>query len=76
MTVKEALHQIVESLSDEDARELLDNLNMRADPDELAPEEFAELTAIEEHDHQPWATQMKDLLREIVRGTYPLNSWR
>jgi transposase len=24
-----------------------------------------ELTAIEEHDKQPWATQMKDLLREI-----------
>jgi hypothetical protein len=48
MTVKDALHQIVESLSDEDAQELLDYLNMRADPDELTPEEFAELTAIEE----------------------------
>lgn len=48
MTVKEALHQIVESLSDEDAQELLDYLNMRADPDELSPEELAELTAIEE----------------------------
>jgi hypothetical protein len=41
MTVKETLHQIVDALSDDQAEELLDFLNLCADPDTLAPEELA-----------------------------------
>src|SRR5215475_11689391 len=37
MTAKETLHQIVDALSDEEAEELLDFLNLRADPDTLTP---------------------------------------
>jgi hypothetical protein len=47
MTVRDALHQIVDSLSDEEAQDLLDLLNLRADPDELTTEELAEVRAIE-----------------------------
>lgn len=39
MTVKEALHHLVESMSDEKAEALLDYLNLLADPDELTEEE-------------------------------------
>lgn len=47
MTARDALHQIVDSLSDEEAQDLLDLLNLRTDPDDLTTEEFAEVLAIE-----------------------------
>ncbi len=47
MTARAALHQIVDSLSDEEAQDLLDLLNLRADPAELTAEELAEVQAIE-----------------------------
>ncbi len=55
MTVKEMLHQIVDTLSEEEAEELLDFLNMRADPDTLTDEDLARVEAAE---------------AEIARGEY------
>jgi predicted house-cleaning noncanonical NTP pyrophosphatase (MazG superfamily) len=40
MTAKQALREIVETLTEEEAEQLLDYLNMLADPDELSPEEL------------------------------------
>lgn len=39
MTTKEALRRIIETLSDEEAQDLLDYLNTHADPDTLSEEE-------------------------------------
>lgn len=47
MTAKQALREIVESLTEEEAEQLLDYLNMLADPDELTEEELAEVVEIE-----------------------------
>jgi hypothetical protein len=55
MTVKEELHQIIDVLSDEEAEELLDYLNLRADPDTLAPDEIERMKAAD---------------AEIARGEY------
>jgi hypothetical protein len=38
-SVKQELHELIESLSAEDAAAILDYINMRLDPDELTPEE-------------------------------------
>jgi hypothetical protein len=38
-SVKQELHELIETLSAEDAADLLDYINMRLDPDELTPEE-------------------------------------
>lgn len=38
-SVKAELHELIESLSAEDAEQLLDYINMRLDPDALTPEE-------------------------------------
>ena len=43
----ERLHELVEELSEEDALDLLDFLQMADDPDELTPEELAELEEID-----------------------------
>ncbi|MGI8551576.1 MAG: hypothetical protein ACR2PL_12455 [Dehalococcoidia bacterium] len=55
MTTKETLHQIVEGLSEKDAEDLLDYLNMRADPDTLTAGEIDAVEAAE---------------AEIARGEY------
>jgi hypothetical protein len=47
MTAKQALREIVETLTEEEAEQLLDYLNMLADPDELSEEELAEVVEIE-----------------------------
>ena len=39
-SVKETIHQIVDTLSAEEAEDLLDYLNLRADPDTLTDEEL------------------------------------
>ena len=54
-TTREALHHLIDTMSDDDAQLLLDYLNMRADPDELTPEEEAEV---------------EQALQEIERGEY------
>ncbi len=41
MTAKEALLGIVSELTEEEAEDLIDLLNMHADPDELTAEELA-----------------------------------
>ncbi|HLZ69169.1 MAG TPA: hypothetical protein VKV26_04585 [Dehalococcoidia bacterium] len=46
--MKEELHQIVDALSEEEAEELLDFLNLRADPDTLTPDELARVEAAEQ----------------------------
>lgn len=38
-TLKEELHSLIEQLSDEEAEQILDFINMRLDPDELTEEE-------------------------------------
>ena len=45
--MKDELHQIIDVLTDEEAEELLDYLNMRADPDTLTPEELARVQRAE-----------------------------
>lgn len=49
------MHAVIDELSDEAAEDLLDYLNMRADPDVLSGEELAEV---------------EDGLREIARGDF------
>ncbi|MPZ22857.1 MAG: hypothetical protein GEU28_04820 [Dehalococcoidia bacterium] len=51
--IKAEIRRIVERLSQEDAEDLLDYLNSRADPEELAEEEIAE---------------MKEARGEVARG--------
>ena len=46
MTTKDALHRIIEQLSDDEAERLLDWLNLQADPDDLTPEEVADLDRV------------------------------
>ena len=38
-TLKEELHSLIERLSDEEAEQILDYINMRLDPDELTEDE-------------------------------------
>ncbi len=45
MTTKETLRRIIEKLSEEEAQDLLDYLNLQADPDTLSE---AELKAVRE----------------------------
>lgn len=52
---REALHHLIDTMSDDDAQRLLDYLNMKADPDYLTPEEEAEV---------------EESLREIERGEF------
>ncbi len=42
-STKDELHQLIDQMSMDDAQQLLDYLNMKADPDELTPEEEAEV---------------------------------
>ena len=42
---KEVVHKIVEEMTDEQVLDLLDYLNMLADPDELTEEELREVEA-------------------------------
>lgn len=46
MGAKETLRDIIDDLTDEEAEELLDFLNMQADPDTLTPEEEARVERI------------------------------
>ena len=43
MSTKEAIIEIVMQLNEEEAQELLDFINMRADPDTLTDEEMADV---------------------------------
>lgn len=55
MTAKERLRQVVEGLSEEEAEDLLDYLNLLADPNTLDADELAAVEAAE---------------AEIARGEY------
>jgi len=46
MTAKQALIEAVNGMTEEEAEDLLDLLNMRDDPDELSPDEVARFTEI------------------------------
>jgi hypothetical protein len=54
-STREALHHLIDEMSDDDVQELMDFLNMRADPDELTAEEEAEV---------------EESLRDIERGDF------
>jgi hypothetical protein len=41
--VKEQIHALVDEMTDEEAADLLDYVNMLSDPDELTSEEIAEI---------------------------------
>ena len=45
-SAKQEIHQLVEAMSEAEAEDLLDYLNMLSDPDELTPEELADVRAI------------------------------
>lgn len=65
MTVKEAIHQLVDALSDEEAEALLDYLNMLADPDELTEEELVRVRqAKAEMDRGEYVT-LEELRQEL-----------
>ena len=55
MTVKEAIHYLVDSLTDDEAAVLLDYLNMRADPDTLTEQEMS---------------RVREARAELERGDY------
>lgn len=44
-SAKQEIHQLVDAMTDAEAEDLLDYLNMLTDPDELTPEEDAEILA-------------------------------
>ena len=48
MTAKEALLGIVQGLTEEEAEDLIDLMNMHEDPDELTEDEFAAVRASHE----------------------------
>jgi len=47
MTAKQALREAIESLTEDQAENLLDYVNMLLDPDELTEEEFQEVMRAE-----------------------------
>ena len=62
MTTKDDLHRIIDRLTEEEADQLLDSINLKADPDELTPEEAADVARIRaEADYVP----LKSLRREL-----------
>ncbi len=66
MTVKDELHQIIDVLSDEEAEELLDYLNMRADPDTLTPEELARVEAADAEIARGEYVTLDEILRRLA----------
>ena len=54
MTTKDDLHRIIDRLTEEEADQLLDSINLKADPDELTPEEAIDVARIRaEADYVP-----------------------
>lgn len=47
MTAKESLRQLIDEMTDEEAEELLDYLNLLADPETLPEEELAKVVEAE-----------------------------
>lgn len=67
MTVKEELHQIIDGLTDEEAEELLDYLNLRADPDTLTPEELARVQAADAEIARGEYVTLEEILDRLAR---------
>ena len=62
MATKDDLHRIIDRLTEAEADQLLDWINLKADPDELTPEEAADVARIRaEADHVP----LESLRREL-----------
>ena len=62
MATKDDLHRIIDRLTEAEADQLLDWINLKADPDELTPEEAADVARIRtEADYVP----LESLRREL-----------
>ena len=62
MATKDDLHRIIDRLTEAEANQLLDWINLKADSDELTPEEAADVARIRaEADYVP----LKSLRREL-----------
>ena len=62
MNTKDALHRIIDRLTEDEADQLLDWIILKADPDELTSEEAADLARIRaEADYVP----LESLRREL-----------
>jgi tetrahydromethanopterin S-methyltransferase subunit A len=64
-SVKQELHELIESLSAEDAAAILDYINMRLDPDELTLEEEEAVLRVREERKRGETTSHEDLKREL-----------
>ena len=62
MATKDDLHRIIDRLTEAEADQLLDWINLKADPDELTPEEAVDVARIRtEADYVP----LESLRREL-----------
>ncbi|HNM79383.1 MAG TPA: hypothetical protein PKI89_13500 [Tepidiformaceae bacterium] len=64
-TLKEELHSLIERLSDEEAEQMLDYINMRLDPDELTPEEVEAVLAARREFERGETVTLAELLAEL-----------
>ncbi|MFN8618923.1 MAG: hypothetical protein U0837_17715 [Dehalococcoidia bacterium] len=64
-TLKEELHSLIEQLSDEEAEQILDYINMRLDPDELTEEEVQAVLRAREELERGETVSHEDLKREF-----------
>ena len=62
MATKDDLHRIIDRLTEAEADQLLDWINLKADPDELTPEEAADVARIRtEADYVPLESLRQEL---------------
>lgn len=65
-TLKEELHSLIEQLSDEEAEQILDYINMRLDPDELTEEEVQAVLRAREELERGETVTLDQLMKELA----------
>ena len=65
VSVKQELHDLIETLSAEDAEAMLDYINMRLDPDELSEEDEAAVRKAMEELERGETMSAEQLKREL-----------
>ena len=65
-TLKEELHSLIEQLSDEEAEQILDYINMRLDPDELTEEEVQAVLRAREEVERGETVTLDQLMKELA----------